>query len=212
MKYIIDTANQNEINHAKKLGINSITANPSMYHKNDILLSSFVKENYSDDLDFISFEPKEQDIELMKTRILSFRETYPNIIPKINFSTKGLELVNFCQQNQIPCAVTLIFSLEQALAAINAGATYLFVFIGRNEAIGLNGMQIIKDIQTMIKDQNYSCYVVAASIKTIDHLKECALHGIPFAAIPYNLYIQSLDNQLTTQGYEDFIMCNDYLD
>lgn len=212
MKYIIDTANQVHIDEVRKYGINAITANPTMYQTSETKLSDFLSNNYSEDLDFISFEPKDQNLELMHQQINDMLKHYPKAVVKLNFSKKGLELAHYCQQHQIPTAMSLIFSMNQAVAAINAGVKYLFVFIGRNEAIGLNGLQIIKDIHTMILEQGHETRVVAASLKTQEHLEECAKHGIPYAAIPYDLYIESLHNDLAIKGEQDFLKSNDYLD
>ncbi|MDZ5001116.1 transaldolase, partial [Clostridium perfringens] len=91
-----------------------------------------------------------------------------------------------------------------AVAAINAGADYLFVFIGRNDDNGNDGLSIIESIQSIVKEKDYKTKVVAASIKNLYQLERLSTIGIDFAAIPYNLYTKSLYHPLTESGSATF--------
>lgn len=199
MKYIIDSGNRKEIEEAIELGACGVTANTSMYKKNDISLLSFVKNYRNQGLDFLSGEVI-GTYEEMLDQAMSLVKLDKHIIIKINFSRDGLRLVKRLKSEGILTAITLIFTLAQATAAINAGADYLFFFIGRNEEIGQDGLTICKSIQDMIRDKQYSTRLVAASIKSLYQLECLAAQHIDYAAIPYALYMKSLEHPLTSSG------------
>lgn len=100
--------------------------------------------------------------------------------------------------------MTLIFTVPQAVAAINAGADYLFPFIGRSDEYGLDGMDLVSSIQKLITQKDYPVSVVAASIKNLHQLEELAKAGLDYAAIPYGLYIKSLYHPMTETSAEGF--------
>ena len=204
MIYIIDTANKEEIEESLSLGINGVTANPSMYLKNNEKFYSFLKEYSSRHLHFLSGEVMSDTFQGMVEEVNRIQEISKDIVIKINFSKEGLKLCRYLKEKGIKSAMTLIFNPAQALAAINAGADYIFVFIGRNDDNGQDGLSIINSIQCAIKDKNYNTKVVAASIKNIYQLERLFIMGIDFAAIPYDLYMKSLYHPLTESGSKTF--------
>lgn len=205
MKYIIDTANLNEIKEALSLGVYGVTANPSMYLKEQIKFYDFLREVNSLNPNFLSAEAMGSSLEEMLSNVDSILSINPNIIIKINFSSLGLKLVNILSKKKIKTAVTLIFNITQATLAINAGADYIFPFIGRNDAIGISGLKTLNDICTIIKENNYSTKVVAASIKNVYHLQEAALAGAHYVAVNHSTLKQALFHELTVQGEKKFI-------
>jgi transaldolase len=204
MIYIIDTANDEEIKESLSLGINRVTANSSMYLKNNKNFYSFLKEYSSKNLDFLSGEVMGDTFEDMVEEVNKIQEIDKNIVIKINFSKEGLKLCKYLKEKGIKSAMTLIFNVAQAIASINAGADYLFVFIGRNDDNGSDGLSIIESIQSIVKEKDYKTKVVAASIKNLYQLEKLSNIGIDFAAIPYNLYIKSLYHPLTESGNKTF--------
>lgn len=204
MIYIIDTANDQEIKESLSLGINGVTANSSMYLKNNTNFYGFLKEYSSKNLDFLSGEVMGDTFEDMVEEVNKIQEIDNSIVIKINFSEEGLKLCKYLKEKGIKSAMTLIFNVSQAVAAINAGADYLFVFIGRNDDNGNDGLSIIESIQSIVKEKDYKTKVVAASIKNLYQLERLSTIGIDFAAIPYNLYIKSLYHSLTESGSTAF--------
>ena len=204
MRYIIDTANDEQIQEALALGACGITANPSMYLKNHQNFHVFVKKYAALHLPFFSAEVMEGSLEEMRSQAQILCEICPEIIIKLNFSKNSLILCQELHNRGIRTAITLIFTVAQANAAVNAGADYLFPFAGRSDEYGLDGLKLITSIQKMADQKKQPFSVVAASIKNLHQLEELALAGIDYAAIPYALYEKSLQHPLTAQGAADF--------
>ncbi|MEF9968110.1 MAG: transaldolase family protein [Longicatena sp.] len=200
MYYLIDSANQIEIEDALSLGVQGITANTSMYLKNEIGLQEFLKPYIPMDLPFLSAEVIGESADEMMEQALRLIDMDINIVIKINFSKEGLKLANRLHKKGIKTAMTLVFTLAQSIAAINAHVDYIFFFIGRNEEIGIDALAIIEQVQAIIMDKGYATKIVAASIKHLYHLETLAALHIDYAAIPYALFIKSLEHPLTQSG------------
>lgn len=204
MRYLIDSANDRQISEALSMGACGITANPSMYLKNQQDFHGFLKRYASMELPFLSGEVMGETLEEMRAEAQKIHSIHPDIIMKLNFSKEALILCRELHSQGISTAMTLIFTISQANAAVNAGADYLFPFVGRSDEYGLDGMELIKSIQKMadLKKEQFS--VVAASIKNLHQLEELAKAGIDYAAIPYELYEKSLSHPLTDRGAAGF--------
>ena len=98
----------------------------------------------------------------------------------------------------------MIFSVNQSILAASAGASYVSPFIGRIDDIGYDGMTLIKDIMKVFYNYGVETEVIAASIRTVGHVKEAALAGSDIATIPYKVYNQMLKHPLTDKGIDAF--------
>ena len=204
MLYLIDDANISHIEEALSFGVCGITANTSMYKKEETSIQDFIRKVQHYDVSFLSAEVIGSYEEMLAQAQLYLVEN-PNIVIKINFSKDGLRLTKTLSKQGVSTALTLVFTLSQAVAAINAGCDYIFFFIGRNEDIGVDALSIIADIQDLIDTKRYKTKLVAASIKHLHHLEKLAMLHIDYAAIPYDLYMKSLVHPLSNSGAETFI-------
>ena len=156
MKFLIDTANKNHIEHALSLGIVGITSNPSMYAKEKTGILDFIKYANSLNAEILTCEVMGDSVEEMYQQALKIRQVNEDIIIKINFSENGLELAKKLKLDGFKTAMTLIFNVNQATLAINSGADYLFFFIGRNDENGYDGLLNLKNILDIIKNKSYN--------------------------------------------------------
>ncbi|MEG0296874.1 MAG: transaldolase family protein [Clostridium sp.] len=204
MKYLIDTANINEIEEALSLGIKGVTANPSMYVKENVHFFDFLKTINDLNPEILTAEVMGENLEeILATcdKILSINK---DIIIKINFSKFGLKLINILHKKGIKTACTLIFNVNQASLAINAGADYIFPFIGRNDENGYDGVKTLSAICEFIRLNNYETKVVAASIKNVYHLEQAVLCGCDYCAITSDTFDKALHHNLTVAGAKTF--------
>ena len=204
MKYLIDSANRIEIDEVIEMGIDGVTANPSMYKKNNEDFYSFIKYYSEKKLTFLSAEVMEDSLEGMLKEVDQILDINKDIVIKINFSKNGLRLAKILHERGIKTAMTLIFTVNQAIAALQCECDYLFPFVGRNDNIGVDGLDFIDSLQAIVDAKGYKTKIVAASIKNLFQLSQIAKMGIDYAAVPYNLYIESLEHPLTKSGYEGF--------
>lgn len=204
MKYFIDSADRCQIDHCLSLGIQGVTANPTMYKNCQENFYEFLTYYSQKNCEFLSAEVMGDTVEEMLEEAKKIHEIDPKIVIKINFSQAGLQACHQLSQENITCAMTLVFTIPQAIAAMQAGAAYIFAFIGRNDEYGSDGLQFICDLQDIVEHKQYSTKIVAASIKNLHQLDVIACAGIDYAAIPYALYLKSLQHPLTESGAQTF--------
>jgi len=101
--------------------------------------------------------------------------------------------------------VTLCFSANQALLAAKAGATFISPFIGRLDDINLDGMDLIEDIRTIYDNYGFETEILAASIRSVNHVQECARIGADVMTAPPEVIKKLATHPLTDKGLETFL-------
>lgn len=208
MKIFIDTANIEEIRDAATLGIvDGVTTNPSLIAKEGKKLEDVIGEICSLVDGPISGEIKAtttkwQDMVEEGKQIAKFHK---NMVVKIPMTKDGLIAVKELTKLGIKTNVTLVFSVNQALLAAKAGATYVSPFVGRLDDISEDGVQLIYDIVDVFTNYDITTEIIAASIRHPMHVVECAKAGADTATIPYKVLIQMTKHPLTDQGIDKFI-------
>ena len=101
--------------------------------------------------------------------------------------------------------VTLCVSATQALRAAKAGATVVSPFIGRLDDIGLDGMELIADIRQIFDNYNFRTQILAASIRSVNHVATAAKLGADVATIPPGVVRKLADHPLTDKGLAAFL-------
>ncbi len=209
MKIFVDTGKIEEIKKANDLGvICGVTTNPSLIAKEGGKSQEEILKEITQIVDGpISGEVKATtvDAEGMIAEGREIAALHPNMVVKIPMTAEGLKATKVLSSEGIKVNVTLIFSVNQAILAANAGAAYVSPFIGRIDDINMNGMDLIRDIAEIFAIYGYDTEIIAASVRTTVHATECALAGADIATIPYKVIEQMIKHPLTDQGIEKFI-------
>jgi len=211
MKFFIDTANINEIKDAATLGvIDGVTTNPSLIAKEGKKLEDVITEICSLVDGPVSGEIKATttDWKDMVEEGKEIAKLHKNMVIKIPMTKDGLIATKELTKLGIKTNVTLVFSVNQALLAAKAGATFVSPFVGRLDDISEDGIQLIYDIVEVFNNYNIDTEIIAASIRHPLHVVECAKAGADIATIPYKVIMQMVKHPLTDQGIEKFV--NDY--
>lgn len=211
MELFLDTANINEISEINSMGIISgVTTNPSLIAKEGLDFTSTVRKIANIVNGPISAEvnpnlTKAIDM-INEAHVIS--QIHPNIIIKIPMTSEGLKACKTLSIEGIGVNMTLIFSANQALLCALSGARYVSPFVGRLDDIDIVGVNLIKSISEMFKQNSISTNIIAASIRNPLHVTECALAGADVITVPYKVIKQMISHPLTDIGIEKFK--NDY--
>ena len=205
MKFFLDTANVDYIREVNEMGvICGVTTNPSLVAKEGRDFNEVIKEITEIVDGPISGEVVSEDAEGMIKEGREISKIHKNMIVKIPMTGEGLKAVKVLAQEGIKTNVTLIFSVNQALLAANAGATYVSPFLGRIDDISMNGMDLVRDIAGIFNMYGIDTQIIAASVRTPIHVIEAAKAGADIATVPYNLVMQMIKHPLTDAGLEKF--------
>ncbi|HIT12565.1 MAG TPA: fructose-6-phosphate aldolase [Candidatus Scatomonas merdigallinarum] len=212
MKFFIDSANVEDIRKANEMGvICGVTTNPSLIAKEGRDFGEVIREITSIVDGPISGEVKATTTEAegMIAEGREIAKIHKNMIVKIPMTVEGLKAVKVLSGEGIKTNVTLVFSVNQALLAARAGATYVSPFLGRLDDINENGAALISDIvQAFQMAGDIETKIIAASIRNVLHVTECALAGADIATVPYKVLVQMCKHPLTDAGIIKFQ--NDY--
>lgn len=206
MKLFLDTADVNEIKLAAASGlIDGVTTNPSLVAKAGRPFETVLKEicalvNGPISAEVISVETDQMIIEGRK-----LAKIHPNITVKLPMIAAAMPAVKQLASEGIMTNVTLVFTVNQALLAAKAGATFVSPFVGRLDDIHEPGMDVVRDIVQVFKTYDFSTQVLAASMRHPEHIKQAALAGAQVATLPYTVFQELFNHPLTDAGLKKFL-------
>ncbi|MEI6090371.1 MAG: transaldolase family protein [bacterium] len=208
MQLYLDTANIEHIRYVAGLGfISGITTNPSLLAKEDPSVD--IKERILEIHSLVGGHLSVEVNSIIKDEMVREAEEiikwFPQATIKLPIIENGLAACAELSKRGIPTNVTLVFSPTQAIAAANAGATYVSVFMGRLDDVAINSEAVLNDICNIWDVHGYESLIIAASIRSPIHLTQAALAGADIATVPYNVLMQSLKHPLTDKGVQMFI-------
>ena len=205
MKFFLDGSDIEKIKKFSDLGlIDGVTTNPSIILKSGKNMIEVISELASIVSGSISAEVSALDSEKMVEEGIKLSQIAENVTVKLPITWDGLEACNTLSQKDISVNMTLCFSASQALLAAKSGAEYVSPFIGRLDDLNLDGADLISDIKLIYSNYNFSTKVLAASIRTINHVKQCALLGADVATIPIDIFEKLVKHPLTDSGLSQF--------
>ena len=207
MRLFLDTANIEEIKQAAKLGvISGITTNPSLISQAKATnYEAAIREICSIIPGPVSTEVVVEGVAAMVKQAREIAKWASNIVIKIPSTAEGLEATSILTKEKIKVNFTLCFSVNQALLAAEAGATYVSPFVGRLDDIGQDGMLLVEDIVKIYKYYGIKTEVIAASIRHPEHCVRAAKIGAHIATIPYKVLLQMIQHPLTDAGNKRFL-------
>jgi transaldolase len=206
MEFFLDTGVVSEIREAVQLGIiDGVTTNPTLIAKTGRNQIDVIKE-IAEIIDGpISAEVIATDLQGMIKEGEALSKIHKNIVIKIPLTEAGIAACKWFTQHNIKTNVTLCFSMNQALLAAKAGATYISPFIGRLDDIGQNGNDLVAEIRSLYDNYGFTTKILAASIRHSAHVRESALLGADVATMPLNVVKALYKHPLTDKGLETFL-------
>ena len=206
MKFFVDTADTNDIRELASTGlIDGVTTNPSLIVKSGRDFKEVIAEICELTDGPVSAEVTALESEAMLAEAAELLKIAKNVCIKVPLTIEGLKTCKALTDQGHKVNVTLCFSANQALLAAKAGASFISPFIGRLDDLNIDGMELIEDIRTIYDNYGFETEILAASIRTANHVKECALAGADVATIPPGVIKGLANHVLTDKGLEAFL-------
>ncbi len=210
MKFFIDTANLEQIREANELGVlDGVTTNPSLMAKEGIKGEENCNKHYVEICNIVkgdvSAEVIATDYESMIKEGTALAALHPNIVVKVPCIADGIKAIKYFSEKGIRTNCTLIFSPGQALLAAKAGATYVSPFVGRLDDIASDGIELVEKIVDMFNYYGFETQVLAASIRSTQHIIQCIEAGADVATCPLSAIKGLLNHPLTDSGLQKFL-------
>ena len=210
MKFFIDTANLDQIKEAQDLGIlDGVTTNPSLMAKEGISGHENIINHYLRICDIVDGDVSAEVISTDFKGIVDEGEYLASlnkqIVVKVPMISEGVKAIKYFNDKNIKTNCTLVFSSGQAIIAAKAGATYLSPFIGRLDDISSDGLNLISEIRDIYDNYEFTTKILAASIRHIMHIIDCAKIGADVVTTPLSAIKGLLNHPLTDSGLKKFL-------
>ncbi|MCF8879893.1 fructose-6-phosphate aldolase [Hyphobacterium sp. SN044] len=206
MQIFLDTADAALISaHAETGLVDGVTTNPSLVAKAG---GDFIEglQNICAAVDGpVSAEVVATDAATMIAEGQKLRTVADNIVVKLPLTFEGLKACAALTADGHPTNVTLCFSVSQALLAAKAGATFVSPFIGRLDDRGEDGLGLIQRIRAVYDEYGYETRILAASIRSVEHVEGSALAGADACTIPPAIFEKMIQHDLTDAGLATFL-------
>lgn len=210
MKFFLDTADLSEIEEAASWGVLAgVTTNPTLYSRIGGKLSDF-QAHIGRICDLTDGPVSAEAVGMTRDEIIregvELAAIAPNVVVKVPTMVEGLAATKALSERGIKVNMTLCFSVPQAILAARAGASYISPFIGRFDDISEDGIMQLNDVVTAINnyDFGHEVEIIAASIRSANHVTQSALMGADIATVPFNVLKNLVKHPLTDRGLESF--------
>ncbi|WP_306258919.1 fructose-6-phosphate aldolase [Pararhizobium sp. IMCC21322] len=206
MKFFVDTADIKEIAEMNDTGLlDGVTTNPSLIMKSGRDIMEVTKEICDLVEGPVSAEVTATEYADMMKEAAVLAKIADNICIKLPLTMDGLKACKALTSDGHKTNVTLCFSANQALLAAKAGATFVSPFIGRLDDMAVDGMDLIADIRIIYDNYDFKTEILAASIRTVDHVKQAALIGADVVTAPPATLKALVKHPLTDKGLAAFL-------
>ena len=206
MKFFVDTADVKEIRELNDLGLlDGVTTNPSLILKSGRNIAEVTKEICDIVKGPVSAEVAAADYDEIMREAKILAKIADNVCIKVPLTLDGLKACRAIRSDGRLVNVTLCFSATQALLAAKAGASFISPFIGRIDDMGIDGMELIAEIKQIYDNYDFPTEILAASIRTVNHVKEAALIGAHVATVPPATLKALVKHPLTDKGLDTFV-------
>jgi transaldolase len=206
MKFFLDTANLDELKKGALWGIiDGVTTNPSLIAREGNPLEEQIRKI----CDIVDGDISAEVIAVTHREMVeqgkSLARIHKNVVIKCPLTRDGIIATNELAQQGYRVNVTLCFSAAQALIAAKAGAYIISPFVGRLDDIGQDGMDLIRQIVTIYENYGYPTKVLAASLRTTNHVIDSAIAGAHIATMPFKVMDALFTHVLTDKGLDQFL-------
>ena len=206
MKLFIDTAEVSQVREAWSWGIiDGVTTNPSHVAKSGRKPS----EVYREICDIVDGPVSLETIALEAKAIVKegrkLAKIHKNVVIKVPIIKEGLKAVKILASEGYKTNVTVTFSPLQALLAAKVGATYISPFVGRLDAVGHDGMEVVRQIKTIYDNYGFTTQIITAAARNPLHVLQAALAGSHVITMSFDILQQLYQHPLTDVVLASFL-------
>lgn len=217
MKFFLDTADLDEIKEAASWGaLAGVTTNPTLYSRIGGKLADF-HDHIARICEIVDGPVSAESVAMTRDEIIKdgreLAAIAPNVVVKVPTMIEGLAATKVLASEGIPVNMTLCFTVPQAIMAARAGARYVSPFIGRFDDISEDGLDQVANIVSALSNYDFTentvngeqIEVIAASIRSANHVAQAALMGADIATVPFNVLKKCIEHPLTDRGLDAFL-------
>ena len=206
MKIFLDTAEVDQVREAVSWGvIDGVTTNPTHVSATGRNPRELYPEICALVDGPVSLEATSLDAGEIVKEARELAAIADNAVVKVPVTLDGLKAVKQLTDEGIRTNVTVNFSAVQALLAAKCGATYISPFVGRLDAVGHDGMELVQQIKTIYDNYGFETEIIVAAVRHSMHVLEGALIGAHICTMRMDALEQLYRHPLTDDGIDQFL-------
>lgn len=206
MKLFLDSADVGALQRWSPTGIiDGVTTNPTLLSKStsdpiETLQAICALLPHGD----VSVEVTEEKPEAVYEQAHKIARLARNVVVKIPCHIQFYQIIERLVKDGVRVNVTLVFTLFQGLAVTKLGVKYISPFIGRLEDVEADGMGLIRQLRSMLDAYGKETELLAASLRSVQHLHEVIEIGVDAATVPVSILEKAVHHPLTEEGMKRF--------
>jgi len=205
MRIFLDTANVDAIRKANDTGLlDGITTNPAKIAETGRKFTEVIREICAIVKGPVSAEAVAHECEDIVREAMKLSEISGNVVNKVPMTVEGLKAARILEERGVKTNITMIFSPDQACLAMKTNATFVSLVLSRIDNICGSSRDLVEATMKIKKNYNFTSGVLAASLKTRNHVLDCMSAGVDIISIPESLFFQMFAHPLTDQGLAEF--------
>ncbi len=209
MELYLDSANLKEIEEGFKLGfLNGLTTTPTFMQREGITDIDGMIVKLSKIVPVLQIEAlgdTAEDILKEAQRQLDLGLDIKKTVFKIPVSLEGVRACKMLRDHGMMVNVHLVYTLQQAYMAMQAGATYVCPLVGRLQDQGHDALDLVAQIVEAVDHYGYNTKVMFSSVRTMEHIRNALNLGVHTITVPLKIMKQLTENHFTTVGTDQFI-------
>lgn len=208
MELYLDSADINEIDAAFKLGfLDGLTTTPTFMHRGgvtdlDKMILQLAKKVPILQVEALG-ETAEEIVKEAK-RQLKMGLKKETTVFKIPVSMEGLRACRMLRNDDIMVNIHLVYTLQQAYMAMQAGATYVCPLVGRLQDQGHDALNLVQECVEAVNYYGYDSKIMFSSVRNVEHVRNAINIGVHTITVPWKLMKQLTDNNMTALGTQQF--------
>ena len=206
MRFFVDSADLSKIVELQQFNlVDGVTTNPSLILKSGRDFYSLAREICEAVAGPVSLEVSSVSLKEMRLEAEKLKKIAKNAVVKLPMTWEGLQLCKELATSNVMVNMTLCFTLNQALLAARAGAKFVSPFVGRLDDINEDGVNLIQKIRIAFDNYGFNTEVLAASIRSLEHVEKCLLVGANAITAPPEILEMLVHHPLTKKGLDQFV-------
>lgn len=205
MKIFLDTADVVAIRKANDTGLlDGVTTNPAKIAETGKKFTSVIKEICSIVKGPVSAEAVAHNCDDIVKEAIKLSKISPNVVNKVPMTVEGLKAAGILEKQGVKTNITMIFSPDQACMAMKTNAFFVSLVLSRIDNISGSSKELVESVMRIKRNYGFTSGVLAASLKTRNHVLDCMAAGVDIISIPESLFFQMFEHPLTNQGLAGF--------
>lgn len=208
MELYLDSADIKEIREVMKLGfVTGLTTTPTFMHRHGITDVDGAIMELAQIVPILQIEAlgsTAEEIVAEAYRQEALGLDRQKTVYKIPISMEGVKACKQLTDEGFMVNIHLVYTLQQAYMAMQAGATYVCPLVGRLQDEGHDAIALIEQCVEAVNYYGYNTKIMFSSVRHTEHVRNAINAGVHTVTVPWKVMQQLTENNFTKVGTKQF--------